>query len=316
MKASIIICTRNRAAHLRETLLSLTSVHVPPGMLGELLVIDNGSTDGTSEMVSAFPMANMSMRVLSEPRPGQCYARNTGLGAAEGDIILFTDDDLRLPTDWLESMCRPLQSGEADGVGGAVALAPHLQRPWMEQVHRYWLAETGPADLAATALEERQTMVGANMAFTRRVLDQVPEFDTNLGPGALGFADDTLFSRQVWAAGRKIVYSEKAKVEHHFQPDRLSRTSFLDTARKHGQTKAYLAHHWEHRTIAAPAAQMARKWLQVALWRRHHPQTCAELEGLPTGELYNLVAYYFYRSYLIERRKPRFYEKHGLKKNI
>ena len=309
MNVSIIICTCNRAAHLRETLCSLSCVNVPAGMICETVVVDNASSDNTWEVASSFPLRNMPLRVIHELRRGQSQARNTGLEAASGEIILFTDDDLRFPAEWLEAMCRPIQSGEAEAVAGLVSLAPHLVRPWMEPVHRYWLAETDRATAGSLTC-----MIGANMAFSRKVLEKVPGFDTNLGPGALGFSDDTLFSKQLWVAGFKIVYANEGQVVHHFQPDRLTRTSLLEAARKRGETKAYVLYHWEHRAIIAPAAQMARKRLQVSLWRRHHPHESAAAEGLPTGEMYNLEAYHCYRHYLIERRKPRLYDKHGLRK--
>ena len=309
MNVSIIICTRNRAEHLRGTLNSLNCVQVPSGLSAELIVVDNSSTDHTKAMVEGFTLQNMPLRLIQEHRPNKCWALNTGMAQAQGEIFLFTDDDLRLPSDWLQGMCRPIQAGQAEAVAGRVTLAPHLLRPWMEQVHRYWLAETGPP-----GPHQQVEMVGANMAFARGVLEKVPNFDTNLGPGAIGFSDDTLFSKQLWAAGCKIFYADQVGVEHHFEADRLARTSFLGAARKHGEAKAYIAHHWEHTTVAAPAAQMARKWLQVALWRRRHPRESGEVEGLATGEMYNLEAYHYYRHYLIERQKPRLYDKHGLRK--
>ena len=284
-------------------------MNVPPDITIELIVVDNASTDDTSQMAASFPMKNMPLRLIQEPRKGKGHAYNTGMASARGEIFLFTDDDVRLPPDWLEAICRPFHSGGTVAVAGTVVLAPHLERKWMEPVHRYWLAETEPA-----APGKHYNMVGANMAFLRSVLARVPGFDPALGAGALGFSEDTLFSRQLWAAGLNIVLEESAPVEHHFQPERLMRASLLDAARKRGETKAYVVHHWEHRKILAPAARMMQKRLQVALWYRRHPGLAAEPEGLPTGLMYNLEAYHFYRHYLVERRKPRSYEKHGLTK--
>lgn len=309
MDVSIIICTRNRSAHLQETLRSIGLLAVPSGLDAEVIVVDNGSSDNTVEMTAAFPLSNLALRLVREPLPGLSRARNAGIAASEAGTILFTDDDLRFPADWLEAMYGPIQSGAADAVAGAVILAPHLERPWMEPIHRYWLAATEP-DVPGS----KPLMVGANMAFRRAVLQKVPCFDTDLGPGALGFADDTLFSRQIWAAGYKIIALGTAVVEHHFEPERLSRVSLLDAARKRGETKAYVTHHWEHRRVLAPAARMLQKRLEVTLWRRRHPQAAAAAEGLPTGELYNLEAFHFYRHYLRERLHPHFYAKNGLMK--
>ena len=309
MDVSIIICTRDRAEHLRQTLESLNRLVVPVNVSAELIIVDNGSRDASAAIAAAFLMQNLVLRVVQEGRAGKSWAYNTGIAAAVGNILLFTDDDVRVPVNWIEVMCQPLWEGTADAVAGAVVLAPHLERTWMEPVHRYWLAATDP-----NVPEKSRLMVGANMAFRRAVLSKVPEFDLALGPGSLGFSDDTLFSRQLWTAGFKIIGLENEAVEHHFQGERLTRVSLRDAARKRGATKAYIAHHWEHRQIIMPAARMVHKWLQTALWHRRHPQLAAENEGLPTELMYNLEAYYFYRHYLSERRKPRLYEKHGLTK--
>ena len=309
MDVSLIICTRNRAESLRQTLNAVGRLAIPPGWSAELILVDNGSSDDTPA-VAAASLLNMPLRVVCETRPGKSRAYNAGMAAAAGDILLFTDDDVRPPAGWLEAMCRPIRDGAADAVAGAVVLAPSLDRPWMEPVHRYWLAATEPE-----APGKEHWMVGASMAFHRTVLEKVPGFDPALGAGALGFCEDTLFSRQLRAAGFRIILQESAAVEHHFQPERLTRASLLDAARKRGETKAYVAHHWEHRTIRLPAARMAHKWLQVALWHRRHPEAAAEKEGLPTGLMYNLEAYHFYRRFWSERRKPRVYQQqHGLTK--
>src|SRR6478752_3643594 len=120
MTVSIIICTRNRADSLKFTLESIGRMTVPIEWNAELLVVDNGSTDHTSTVVSEARLNNVTLRYLSEPTPGQCHARNAGLRAAAGKVILFTDDDIRVPSNWVAAMCGPILSGEADAVAGAV----------------------------------------------------------------------------------------------------------------------------------------------------------------------------------------------------
>ena len=111
---SIIICTRNQADSLRRTLVSIGKAIVPPRWNVELLVVDNGSSDYTREVVSAVRLSNVCLRYVNEPTTGLGYARNTGLRETSGEIILFTDDDFRVPLDWIEGMCRPV----LDGMGG------------------------------------------------------------------------------------------------------------------------------------------------------------------------------------------------------
>ena len=303
---SIIICTRNRARFLRETIAAIGQVRMPLNLSCELIIVDNCSTDDTAQMVNANPMPNMALRFLSEARPGKCFALNTGLAAAQGEIILFTDDDVRPPADWIEGMCRRLLSGEADAVAGGVRIAPALERAWMLPLHRAWLAST--EDLNPNSLTH---MIGANMAFSRTVLACVPAFDTELGPGALGFEDETLFSHQLLAAGCTIGSALDVIVEHHFDPSRLTRAAFLDMARKQGRSKAYVAHHWDHVVLTFPMLRLAK--VQIGIGTHRRPRAPQD-EGPTLREMQRETYLGFVQQYLNERRRPRNYALHGLVK--
>jgi glycosyltransferase involved in cell wall biosynthesis len=298
---SIIICTRNRAAALRETLAALGRTARPPDLAAELLVVDNASTDGTRELVRPPAL------YLHEPQPGVARARNTGLAAARGDVLLFLDDDTRPPAEWLEPMCRPILAGRADAVAGGVALAPHLRRPWMRPLHLTWLAATDYIDPAAP-----QEMVSANMALGRRVLARVPGFDPALGPGALGQGEDALFSWQLLRAGFRIAGALETRVEHHFEPARLSRASFRETARRRGRTLAYQRHHWEHLELPDARRRVWRRRARLALLRVRAFRECLPREGMPEWEMRAIEDIAFLRHWEVERVHPRRYERYGL----
>src|ERR1035441_3414240 len=137
---SIIICTRNRAENLRTSIWNIGKLFVPEGWAVELLVVDNGSTDHTPAVIQEFQLNNMNLLHVSEPRTGVSRARNTGLAAAQGEVILFTDDDLSPDRDWLRKIGTPLLEGKCDAAVATVKLAEHLDRPWLEPVHKAWLA--------------------------------------------------------------------------------------------------------------------------------------------------------------------------------
>ncbi len=308
MKISIILCTRDRAKDLQETLRSLDGVAIPGGLGCELLLVDNASADDTPQVIEAARMTRMNVRRLREPKAGQSRARNRGLAEAQGEIIVFTDDDLRYPSDWLEAMSRPLREGKLDAVTGAMRLAPHLERSWMGPMHRLWLAAP-PEEGAKFA----GNLVGANMAFRREVLSRVPGFDPELGPGANGFGDDTLFGHQLLEAEYRME-AIPLRTEHHFLPERLTRTSFLNHAKKLGKSGAYTDHHWEHSETRLPRLQLAKKIVQIALWRKAHPAEVAQAEGMHPSEMHHLRSLHLYGSSLVESRRPRNYERHGLVK--
>jgi len=184
----------------------------------------------------------MEVRALSEPRLGKSNALNRAVQVAQGDVLLFTDDDVRFPENWLEAMSHPIVEKKADAVAGTVTLASHLERAWMKPAHRSMLASTETiASMAPTRL------VGANMAIARSVFDTVPAFDPELGPGQLGFEEETLFAYQMHEANFAIVHIREGAVEHHPTPDRLSADSFRAMAEKLGHSEGYLSYHWANR---------------------------------------------------------------------
>lgn len=306
--ASIIICTRNRADCLRKTLAALNGVNVSAQLSAEVIVVDNGSTDDTAAVVKECRFDKVVLKSLSEPQTGQSRSRNRGMAEANGDIIVFTDDDVIPSPDWLTSLCAPILAGKADAVAGCVRLAPHLVAPWMSVYHRQWLADTCGLDP-----ENPGRLVGANMAFSRAVLERVPAFDVELGPGALGFGDDTLFSAQLKVAGYRMTTAFDAVIEHHFLEDRLLPDSWIQSAKKLGKVDAYIGHHWEHAVWPLPRRKVCEAYLKLArhrllfLFSKSKP-------GVPQS-LLDAERYYHARlHYLQESKRPRNYDKHGLAK--
>lgn len=304
MKVSVILCTVNRAERLKGTLASLAAVSVPANLPTELIVVDNGSADGTAELIRATRIPNMELHAVVEPQRGLSRARNRGLAEARGSTLLFIDDDVRPDPDWLVGMAEPILTGRADAVAGAVTIAPHLERSWMTDRHRAWLAATDRFDF-----EDPKNLIGANMAVARRVFDRVPPFDTELGAGALGFGEESLLVLELIEAGYRIAGAPQAKVEHHFEEARLLRTSWLDSARKRGQKAAFLAHHWHHQIIADARVQRLIAAARLAYGRARRPADLLRREGCAEWEMMLLRKVHFWRQFLIERTHPPKYDR-------
>ncbi|MDP9174170.1 MAG: glycosyltransferase [Planctomycetota bacterium] len=308
---TVIIATRNRVSNLLETLDSFAHASLPADIQVELVIVDNGSSDKTREAVLRCQMNGIVVRYVLESRPGKTWALNAGLGAAGGEIVLFTDDDVRVPPNWIERMARPLIDGEADVVVGGIRMAPSLERPWITDAHRTWLASFDGFE-KFDRLGWRRATIGANMGISRHVTGSVPGFDTELGPGQLGFGEETLFSGQLIEAGYRIEFVEGAEVEHHFDPRRLSRESFLAAAKSHGRSNAYLCHHWSHDTVRWPRLK-AIKTLLVLGWLRIRGGK-PPAEGMDEREMGLRCFLHFCRQYLVESRIPRKYARLGLVK--
>ena len=311
---SVIVCTCDRAESFARTFAALSALDVPAGTTCELIVVNNGACPpAAAATATTFFGGEQSttngsaVRWLREPLPGKSRAINRALAVARGDILVFTDDDVIPPRDWLVRLCAPVLDGTAEAVTGAVRLAPHLERPWLTPDLRAWVASTETLDPVNPS-----RMLGGNMAFTRSVLGKVPAFDPELGPGALGYGEDTLFSEQLKAAGCRVAGVFDARVEHHFQARRLDRPGWLEAAQKMGRTDAYLAHHWEHARWARPhwlVLKAALRFLACRARSRRDMPPAAD-PALPrlaaaTRHLHACL------HYLRERRKPRHYARHG-----
>lgn len=152
------------------------------------------------------------------------------------------------------------------------------------------------------------------MAFHTKVLARVPAFDTELGPGALGFGDDTLFSDQLRVAGYRIVWVPDAIVDHHPHPNRLHRTQWLSAARRRGATQAYLAHHWRHEAVADSRLRSAFFWSKLWLRRILQFHQVTRREGCPLWEISYVANLGMIEHYRQLRNQPRKYTRHGLAK--
>ena len=300
---SVILCTRNRAGYLSDTLQSFDSVRVPANLCAELILVDNGSTDATQQVIQEADLDQFDLRVLYEAKPGVSRARNHAVRHAHGNVLLFTDDDVRVPAHWLVGMTTPIRSGEADAVAGGVIRAPHLQRPW--QAQDPWLT-TPLATTAVLDADDPQRLVGANMALRASIFDVVPPFDTELGPGTeRGLGEETLLTHQLKHHGFRVTSAFDVTVEHHCSSERLKRHSYLKAAEKIGRSQGYIDYHWK-RNSTSPLHLVSELLLLCgqlvigrSLWFFRTPS-----EGMPGWEMALLTRIYHIRALLAERGRP------------
>jgi glycosyltransferase involved in cell wall biosynthesis len=299
-KVSIVICTADKPLFLARTLDSLGKIDIPEQLEVELVVVDN-FPDTSHQVVENAVLPKFKVTYLQEPKKGKSRGLNSGLKHAQGDVIVFTDDDLRFPVDWITKLIQPILEGSADAVAGAVRLSPDLERPWMTPFHRAYFAEILEVEPGAFA------MVGANMAFHRRVLNDVPEFDVALGPGAYGFGDDNLFSYMVEEAGYRLVFNPESPVIHCFDPNRLTRSSLMKHAEQLGRSHGYLAHHWHSSPLTLPHIRRFRKAFLVNVRRVLEASKSHAVEGCAQAELQEISEWAYFDQYIRESRNPRKY---------
>lgn len=210
MTVSLVVSTRNRATRLPEFFSSLSRLQAPMGGW-ELILVDNGSTDGTAEAIRAFAAAApFAVRGVYAATPGLSHARNAGLSHASGRILAFTDDDCYPQPDYLRAIVEVFDRHGAGVLGGRVVL------------HDATDARVGVKDAPEAFEITPRTFVrpgvmhGANMAVRREVVDAIGGFDPLLGAGTRCMAgEDTDFvARAVWA-GWTARYDPQPVVAHH-----------------------------------------------------------------------------------------------------
>ena len=308
-RVSIIIATTGRLPALRETLLSLGAVLIPDDFSVELLLVENGSRQGAEELLRLLPQDRLAVRYFHKPKAGKSRALNLAISQASGEILIFTDDDVRFPSEWIVDMCKPLIRGEGSVVVGGARLAPELEREWMTRYHRGFMASTeylsdvDPSEFA-----------GINMACLRSVFLKVPEFDCELGGGGLGNAEDSLFGRQLKQAGCPFVSRTNVWVRHHPDPSRLLYGSWVRAASSHGRSEAYLWHHWYHLTIRFARIRLMYFRLKLYFRSLFNRRRSPEDEGIPAWELSYRNSIAGLQYYLYERHRPRNYTRLGLRK--
>ena len=298
-QVSILIATRNRADHLRASLTSVLTASAASPFSTEVVIVDNGSTDHTEQVLAEFSADWAQLRVIHDPRAGKSGALNRAMPQVKGRVIVFTDDDVHVPTTWVEDMASPVMRGEADAVCGTLVLAPHLDRPWLSPALRIYLAEMEDTS------GDLPGMVGANMAASTRAARDIG-FDEELGPGGLGFADDVLFNLRLKAAGYRLTGSAGPPVEHHLDPDRLTHGAMARLAQNNGASHAYLWHHWLHEDLRLLRLRQLRADLQL---RRYRARRAEDVDGMDEGEYRALFSRSFCSRLAIERKRTPNYPK-------
>lgn len=245
MKSTILICTRNQRASLARTLMSIEGLTLPAGIGLKLTIIDNGSTDDTPALLRQFA-GKLPITVIGEEKPGLSIARNTGLAALDGDIVLCTDDDATVPADWLVNYVSAFHEhpgvsfmgGDVvpvlDGGNGAWARAAVKAAP--SCFARFAVGNKNvPLD---TQSPRRLLPFGVNMAFRVDALKQF-RFDESLGrqPGGLTLSgEETALMADMIQAGHKGLLLAGNPVQHNIHASRQN----VEFVRKY-----YFAQGWQ-----------------------------------------------------------------------
>jgi glycosyltransferase involved in cell wall biosynthesis len=237
----------------------------------ELIVVDNGSSDGTAAVLAAYAARSpVPMLVLREQRKGVSYALNTAVLRARGDILVFTDDDCYASPDLLVQL-RAVFSDPAVGyVGGRITL--HDPEDYPITVRDVPVATR----LAGRSVPKPGLVQGAMMAMRRKVALEIGGFDPNFGAGARFSGYDIEACARASALGWAGGYDPRPHVSHHHGRDEAAAARLLDRYRR--GCGAYYA-----KLLLTPGLRLraALTWSKVSAWHllTQPRRLTAELRG-------------------------------------
>lgn len=198
-RVSVVVCAYNAADTIEDCVTSLEKLTYPDC---EIIVVNDGSKDRTSEISHSHPR----VRVIDTPNRGLSAARNVGLEEATGEIVAYTDADVRVDRDWLTFLVQPFLTSDVVGSGGP-NVVPDDDPPMAQCIAR------APGEPTHVLLDDRiaEHVPGCNMAFRREALLAIGGFN----PIYLRAGDDVDVCWRMQARGWKIGFAGAALVWHH-----------------------------------------------------------------------------------------------------
>ena len=223
-KVSVVVCTYNGSRTIGKCLEGIERLEYPDY---EVIVVDDGSTDATAEVVAGY-----GVRLIQTRNHGLSSARNTGMRAATGDIIAYIDDDAWPDPHWLSYLVHAFTTTEHAGVGGP-NLVPPDDAPVAQCVAN---APGGPTHVLLSD-HVAEHIPGCNMAFRAERLREIAGFD----PQFRIAGDDVDVCWRLQQKGYTLGYHPTAVVWHR---RRNSVAAYLKQQLNYGRAEAMLEAKW------------------------------------------------------------------------
>jgi O-antigen biosynthesis protein len=244
VSVSVVVATRDRPDDLRQCLRCLVAQESARDV--EAIVVDNNPASGlTPPVVAEFP----DVTLVNEQRMGLAYARNKGFITSRGDIVVATDDDVRMAPDWLEKLVAPFSRSDVMIVTGNV-LPLELETAAQQLFEAYGGLGRGfePRIVDGRWFSHFKRGVPtwtlgatANAAFRATIFShpQIGLMDERLGPGMpSGTGEDIYLFYKVLKAGYTLIYQPNAYVWHKHRRDMSALRRQL-----YNYSKGYVAYH-------------------------------------------------------------------------
>lgn len=221
---SVIVPVLNAENIIEKCIQSLLDLDYPKSR-HEIIIVDNNSTDNTRLIIEKYPV-----KLLLETKKSSYIARNTGIRASKGEILVFTDSDCIVDKNWLTNIIKKFDDPKVGGIGGK--LVGYSPKTIVEK----YLTATSYFNAEATANLAKPYFVTANVAYKRSIMEEISLFDESFT--SWGDAD---LSYRIVGQGYKIVYEPEAVVYHKHRSS-LKDLFFQNLKNGRGRVKLYKKH--------------------------------------------------------------------------
>lgn len=207
MLFSIVVPTYNRLSQLKLALQSIFNQDLDDY---EVIVVDDGSTDGTEQYLKS--LAKPKLKLICQNNKGPAAARNAGIRLAQGKYIVFTDDDCTIPLNWLSSFKKVFESNEVDIIGGAVRNSnkKNIYSEVSQHITNYFVMYLNQEGKSSPFLTSN------NIAYQADVLKKSGGFDERFKKAG---GEERALNWKILSTGGKSVYAPDILVDHSHEMD-------------------------------------------------------------------------------------------------
>jgi glycosyltransferase involved in cell wall biosynthesis len=229
VSVSVVICCHNSQDRIERTLQALSECRGDFPI--EVILVDNGSTDGTSaKAISVWSQLEnpFGLRIISETRPGKVFAQRTGARNARNELIVYCDDDNWLAPNYLIVAREIFSDPRIGGASGQAEPVFEGEAPAFVYSHGNWLALGIQSLNTGDVTDSVGYLWGAGMVARRADLMKIfdcPALPILSGPsGVLSIArgDDNELCWAIACLGKRLIYDERLRIKHFMPRERLN----------------------------------------------------------------------------------------------
>lgn len=263
MNLTVLISTWNNAERLGKTLANIAACNIPEGLEWEIVLVKNNCSDHTDSIIERYSR-QLPINTIDEPVQGLSRARNSGLRAATGQFVLFTDDDVCPAKDWINIYWNKyLEFGDGYYYGGPVEsdfevtpeLGDYIKYAPFSIVGISW------GGVEREVSSDEPLFISANWGCSRKKIEETGGFNEKMGLNAVSgrilVGEESAMMIHLQEIGLRPRYLPEAKIRHFVPKEKLTR--------KHIERRWRASSYWWGRFSRDYDLEKVPRWMYNAL---------------------------------------------------